>query len=131
LREAEAFRKAVYLLGHIVAARRIWLFRLGVLKEKIELFPRDVGFDDLPAQLANMELLWSDYLSKLTDEDLARVFEYQSYEGPKFRNTIEDILTQLFGHSWYHRGQIALLLRSMDAEPAVTDLVFWTREPVS
>lgn len=131
LREAEAFRKAVYLLGHIIAARRIWLFRLGVLSNNAELFPRDANLDDLPAQLANMELVWSDYLSKLKDEDLPRVFEYQSYEGPKFRNTIEDILTQLFGHSWYHRGQIALLLRSMDAEPAITDLVFWTREPVS
>jgi uncharacterized damage-inducible protein DinB len=45
------------------------------------------------------------------------------------RNSIEDILTQLFGHSCYHRGQIAQLLRSIGAEPAVTDFVFWTREP--
>jgi uncharacterized damage-inducible protein DinB len=69
----------------------------------------------------------SDYLDQLEDTDLARVFEY---EGPRFRNTIEEILTQLFGHSWYHRGQIAQLLRSIGAEPAVTDYVFWAREPV-
>jgi uncharacterized damage-inducible protein DinB len=56
---------------------------------------------------------------------------YQSYEGPRFRSTIEDILTRLFGHSWYHRGQIAMLLRSIGAEPAVTDFVFWAREPVA
>lgn len=36
-----------------------------------------------------------------------------------------------FEHSSYHRGQIALLLRSAGAEPAVTDFLFWTREPVS
>jgi len=36
----------------------------------------------------------------------------------------------LFGHSWYHRGQIAMLLRSIGAEPAVTDIVFWARQPV-
>ncbi len=65
------------------------------------------------------------------NNELARVFEYQSYEGPRFRNTIEEILTQLFGHSWYHRGQIAQLIRSVGAEPAVTDFVFWAREPVS
>jgi len=31
--------------------------------------------------------------------------------------------------SWYHRGQIAALVRAMGAEPAVTDLVFWARQP--
>ena len=59
-----------------------------------------------------------------------RDFEYVSLDGPRFRSRVDDILTQLFGHSWYHRGQIALLVRSIGAEPAVTDFVFWTREPL-
>lgn len=130
LHDAEAFRKAVYLLGHIIGARRMWLFRFGVAKENAELFPRDVELADLPAQIAETEGLWSEYLSQLNDTELARVFEYQSYEGARFRNTIEEILTQLFGHSWYHRGQIAQLVRSIGGEPAVTDFVFWAREPV-
>jgi uncharacterized damage-inducible protein DinB len=117
-------------MGHIMAARRMWLFRFGVVKEKAELFPRETSLNELPAQISEMETLWSDYLDLLNDTDLARDFEYQSYEGPRFRNTIEEILTQLFGHSCYHRGQIALLLRSIGAEPAVTDFVFWAREPV-
>ena len=33
-------------------------------------------------------------------------------------------------HSWYHRGQIATLVRALGAEPAVTDFVFWSRELV-
>jgi uncharacterized damage-inducible protein DinB len=128
-RESEEFRKAVYLMGHIVAARRMWLFRFGVVKENAELFPGETRLDELPAQNEEMETQWSQYLSQLNDAELERVFEYQSYEGPRFRNTIEEILTQLFGHSWYHRGQIAQLVRSMGAEPAVTDFVFWAREP--
>ena len=129
-RESKEFRQAVYLMGHIVAARRMWLFRFGVVKENVELFPGETRLDELPAQIEEMETLWSQYLSQLNDAELARVFEYQSYEGQRFRNTIEEILTQLFGHSWYHRGQIAMLLRSIGAEPAVTDFVFWAREPV-
>lgn len=129
-RESEEFRKAVYLMGHIVAARRMWLFRFGVIKENAELFPGETRVDELHTQIEEMEMLWSQYLSQLNDAELARVFEYQSYEGQRFRNTIEEILTQLFGHSWYHRGQIAQLVRSMGAEPAVTDFVFWAREPV-
>ena len=129
-RESEEFRKAVYLMGHIVAARRMWLFRFGVIKENVELFPGETRPDELPTQIEEMEMLWSQYLSQLNDAELARVFEYQSYEGQRFRNTIEEILTQLFGHSWYHRGQIAQLVRSIGAEPAVTDFVFWARESV-
>jgi uncharacterized damage-inducible protein DinB len=130
LRESQEFRKAVSLLGHIVAARRVWLFRFGVLNNNVELFPRDVSLGDISDQLAEMETAWSQYLDQLDDAELARVFEYQSYAGQRFRNSIEEILTQLFGHSWYHRGQIAQLVRSMGTEPAVTDFVFWAREPV-
>jgi uncharacterized damage-inducible protein DinB len=131
LRESEVFRKAVYLMGHIIAARRMWLFRFGITKENAELFPAETKLNELAPQLAEMETLWSQYLSHLDDTELARVFEYQSYEGSRFRNTVEEILTQLFGHSWYHRGQIAQLVRSIGAAPAVTDYVFWARQPVT
>src|SRR5688500_2398146 len=110
LRRAESFQKAVDLMAHIIAARRMWLHRLGINNEPAELFPRHAVLANLPLQLSEMEAAWHTYLNGLTDSELTRVFEYQSYEGPRFRNTIEDILTQLFGHSWYHRGQIAMLL---------------------
>jgi len=131
LREAEQFSKALYLMGHLIAARRMWLFRLGFLKENAELFPGTPDLAALPEQLSEVESLWVSYLNQLTDADLERVFEYRSYEGQMFRDSVEDILTQMFGHSWYHRGQIAMLLRSMGAEPAVTDFVFWAREPIA
>jgi uncharacterized damage-inducible protein DinB len=130
LREGEAFRKAVYLISHIVAARRMWLFRFGVGAKNAELFPEHVTLEEVTSQTSEMEELWTKYLLGMDDADLERVFEYKSYEGPRFRNTIDEILTQLFGHSWYHRGQIAQLVRSLGAEPAVTDFVFWAREPV-
>lgn len=130
LRATDGFTKAVYMMGHVVAARRMWLFRLGFLQEDTDLFTRQIGLAELPAQVEAMERLWLEYLGQLTDAEITRVFEYRSYEGDRYRNTVDDILTQLFGHSWYHRGQIAMLLRSIGAEPAVTDLVFWTREPV-
>lgn len=130
LRASEGFQKAIDLMAHITAARRMWLFRFGVSNEPAELFPQGVSLADLPALVESMQAAWSDYLDNLEDAELSRVFEYQSYEGHRFRNTIEDILTQLFGHSLYHRGQIAMILRSIGAEPAVTDFVYWTREPV-
>lgn len=132
LRSSEAFQKAVSLMAHIVAARRLWLFRFGVAREApSEFFPESLSLPDLWLRVEQMQAEWLKYLDELTEAELARVFEYQSSEGPWFRNTVEDILTQLFGHSWHHRGQIALLLRSLGVEPAITDFVFWTREPVT
>lgn len=130
LQDSDGFRKAVYLMGHIIAARRVWLHRLGVASEKVDLFRQDIGLDELPQELSDMQSNWSDYLARLNDVGLERVFEYESYEGERFRNSVEEILTQMFGHSWYHRGQIAQLLRSIGAEPAATDFVYWCRQPV-
>lgn len=73
---------------------------------------------------------WSDYLAALDETELSRVFDYRSFEGQRFRNVVEDLLTQLFGHSWYHRGQVASIVRDLGGVPAVTDYLFWVREPV-
>jgi uncharacterized damage-inducible protein DinB len=120
------------LLGHLVAARQMWLYRLGAAAEPPgDFFPAGAPLPDLEHRLAAIEAAWGRFLSTLDDAALAREFEYRSLEGDRYRGRVEDILTQLFGHAWYHRGQIATWLRSIGATPAVTDFVFWTREPVS
>lgn len=133
-RGSVAYQKATGLLAHLVLARWLWLVRLGAApqdrapQKPEDFFPQDVAPDDLRGRIAEMEGAWDAYLSGLDDADLSRAFEYSALGGPRFRNTVEDILTQLFGHSWYHRGQIAQLVRGLGAEPAMTDFVFWTRE---
>jgi uncharacterized damage-inducible protein DinB len=130
-RETKAFRKAVELAGHIVAARGIWLFRLGAAKEApSDFFPRGMTLSELARRVGKMHAAWSDYLAGIGEEEIASSFEYRSTEGVRYRNTVEDILTQLHGHSLYHRGQIAMLLRSAGVEPPATDFVFWAREPI-
>lgn len=130
-RSSPSYQKAVDLFAHICAARRLWLYRFGATSESPrDLFPQGVAADSLASLAEEMHAAWSDYLSRLDDAETARVFEYRSIDGGQFRNSIEDILTQLFGHSLYHRGQIAMLLRSIESDPAVTDFVFWSREAI-
>jgi len=134
LRPTEGFQKAVTLMAHIVAARQLWLFRMGEASQAPRLedfFPKDMGLDELRKRLDGVHASWSAFLARLDDSAIARSFEYQSLDGPWFRNTVADVLTQLYGHSLYHRGQIALLLRSIGAEPVSTDFVYWTREPIA
>jgi uncharacterized damage-inducible protein DinB len=127
-RTSAAFQTAVDMMAHICGARWLWLRRLGAAEGPPNLFPAGVEFASLPARLETMERAWGDYLGRIDETELGRRFEYQSLEGPRFRNSVGEILTQLFGHSWYHRGQIAAIVRELGAEPAVTDYVYWTRE---
>jgi uncharacterized damage-inducible protein DinB len=131
-REKPEFRKAVAIFAHIVAARRIWLARLGVIPAASgSLFPDDPKLADVAKTWRDVQNLWRDYLASLDDRALGREFEYQSLDAGRFRNRVEDILAQLFGHSSYHRGQIAMLIRASGGEPAITDLIYWCREPVT
>lgn len=128
------YQKAVDLLAHVAAARLLWLFRFGVTEtgpdSAEELFPENNSLADVGAELEAMHEQWSAYLERLDDDAIAEVFEYRSVEGPRFRNRVEDLLTQLYGHSWYHRGQIASIVRRLGGTPAVTDYVFWSRESI-
>jgi uncharacterized damage-inducible protein DinB len=37
------------------------------------------------------------------------------------------VLTQLFGHAWYHRGQIAQLVAELGGKAVDTDYIFWCK----
>lgn len=125
------FQKALAVFGHLVAARRIWLFRLGIAKTPpAALFPEKVTLSELKAQWNDAAEQWKTYLAKVTDEELVKPFEYQSLDAGRFRNTVEEVLTQLFGHSSYHRGQIAMLVKTAGGAPAITDFIFWAREAI-
>lgn len=132
-RDGREYRKAVALLGHLALARATWLHRLGAGPAPPGLFLDEDGVDlgQVTAEWRATADAWAAHLDRLTDADLARVFDYRSYDGGHFRNRVEDILVTTFSHSFYHRGQVAVLVKAAGGTPAVTDFVFWCREPVA
>jgi uncharacterized damage-inducible protein DinB len=129
-RDSEPFRKALNIFGHMIAARQAWLYRLGAsATAPASLFPQDAALEQLPRQLEATEREWDNYFDRLDEAELARVVSYRTSQGESFRSVVFNILTQLYGHSLYHRGQIAALVRLAGGTPAVTDFIFWTREP--
>jgi uncharacterized damage-inducible protein DinB len=129
-RASEPYRKALNLVAHLVAARRIWLHRLDPKFERpAAIFPTGAARAGLLADFEAMERDWAGYFGPLTDADLERVFTYPTTEGDWYRTGLADILTQLYGHSHYHRGQIGSLVRAAGGEPARTDFISWVREP--
>jgi uncharacterized damage-inducible protein DinB len=128
-RDSEPFQKALNIFGHMIAAREMWLSRLDAsAAPPANLFPQDAKLAELPRQLEAMERGWAGYFDRLDEAELARVVSYRTSQGESYRSAVLDILTQLYGHSLYHRGQIASLVRAADGTPAMTEFIFWTRE---
>jgi uncharacterized damage-inducible protein DinB len=127
-RRGEAgFQKAIDRMAHLVAARRRWLFRLGHYSDPPPAFPTGTALADLPAQLAETEAAWVAYLSQLDDGELAREFEWVAPDGKRYLWNVEGVLTQTFGHAWYHRGQIAQLVAGLGGKAVDTDYLFWAK----
>jgi uncharacterized damage-inducible protein DinB len=88
------------------------------------------GYTDLPAKFAEVQARWTAYLAGLDEAELAASFEWVGYDGKRRRWRLLDLLTQVFGHAWYHRGQVAMLVKDLGGEPVDTDYIFWDKPEV-
>jgi len=131
-RSSAPFARAVGKMAHLVAARHMWLFRLGVVENHPESSFPATPLEQLPAAIDRVEHGWTNYLAQLTESDLAAELTYTARDGKRYRWGLLDLLTQVFGHAWYHRGQIAMLVKDLGGTPVDTDYIFWDRpQPVS
>jgi uncharacterized damage-inducible protein DinB len=126
-RATPEFQKAVDRMAHLVTARRRWLHRLGRWPEAPALFPQGTPLDELPGLVADTETAWVAYLRDLDDAELSREFEWQIADGQRYRWNVEGLLTQVFGHAWYHRGQIAQLVAALGGQAVDTDYILWSK----
>jgi uncharacterized damage-inducible protein DinB len=126
-RAAPEFQKAVDRMAHLVAARRRWLNRLGHWPNPPAAFPQGTVLSDLAGMVADTEAAWVAYLSRLDEAELARVLEWEMADGRRYRWDVEGVLTQTFGHAWYHRGQIAQLVAGLGGKAVDTDYFFWCK----
>src|SRR5438309_7682335 len=70
-RSSAEFRKAVDLLAHITAARRVWLYRFGIAPDPPpSLSPQGTSLPEVAASLRTVQEQWSAYLGRLDDAEL-------------------------------------------------------------
>ena len=126
-RVAAEFQKAIDRMAHLVSARRRWLHRLGHWPEAPAQFPSGTALADLPALVTDTEAAWVAYLGRLDDAELEREMEWVAPDGLRYRWNVEGVLTQTFGHAWYHRGQIAQLVARLGGKAVDTDYILWNK----
>jgi len=101
--------RAVEVMGHLVGAEWVWLRRLGVPSPDMPIWPA-LSPGECDAQLKALSAAWKAYLDALTAEGLGRELSYLNFKGERWTNGVEDVLTHVFTHGCYHRGQVAMLL---------------------
>jgi uncharacterized damage-inducible protein DinB len=125
-RQDARFHRALVLAHHLAACRENWLDRMvGGSRSQGPWWEDGVAFDTLGPRYAALEKQWTEYLETLDEAGLAADFEFPIGAGRLFRWNFEGQIMQLVGHSFYHRGQIAILVAQLGGETVDTDYLYW------
>jgi uncharacterized damage-inducible protein DinB len=111
-------------LSHIVLAESVWLMRLNGALPNVNIFAL-LNPIEVQAIMDNNNTGWKAYIEK--QADFSGTVSYLQMDGTQSQSTISDILTHIFNHGTYHRGQIATLMRQDEQEPVVTDFIGFSR----
>ena len=116
-------------LVHILSAEWGWLERCGGPARGAPLDPAHYPtaaalIHAWPQQQSRMR----DFLSTLSDSDLARPIEFSLGGGPKQSLPLGKLLQHAANHGVHHRGQVSLLLRLRGYSPDDFDILFYFDE---
>lgn len=121
------YQKAVGKMAHLAAARQRWLHRLGHFPVLPPVFPQATPLEAVREMVAKTETAWVHYLNGLDEAELTRSMDWTAPDGKRYRWDVEGVLTQVFGHAFYHRGQIATLVAMLGGKAVDTDYLFWCK----
>jgi uncharacterized damage-inducible protein DinB len=116
-------------MAHIYGAEWVWLERFQ--GRSPSSLPDITQFSDVPSlreKWTEHEVRLLGFVGKLTQEDLDRVMEYKTLKFGLYTNPLWQSMQHLVNHGSYHRGQVTTLLRQLDAQPVLTDLMHFYRE---
>jgi uncharacterized damage-inducible protein DinB len=129
-REGDKYQRVTGLLPHCNLARQVWLWRIkGHPYEPIKDWFPPMAARQVAEAAASVDAQWSAYLASLTEAELMREIHYTASDGSAFSSTVHDILTHVFNHSTYHRGQIARIVTELGGQRATTDSIAFSRVP--
>jgi uncharacterized damage-inducible protein DinB len=123
-----SFRSVRDTLVHISWAEWLWLERWqGRSPDKFSStdFP---NLESVRRRWTEVERNLTEYIASLKPEDLERIISHKTTAGVPQAAPLWQMLQHLVNHGTYHRGQVATLLRQLDAKAVSTDLIVFYRE---
>ena len=118
-------------LNHLVAADRIWMWRLtgeGLAPARLDEILYD-KFEELRAAREAEDRRIIGYVESLTDADLAGTVRYRTITGPvDIEQELLPVVVNFFNHQTHHRGQAHCLLTKLTNRAPSLDLLMFQRE---
>jgi uncharacterized damage-inducible protein DinB len=115
-------------LVHVMSAEWGWIDRCGGTPRGPKLNPEDYPTaQSLIAQWTKVEGYVRDFLSGLSDADLSRNITHP-FGGPDQSIQMAHVLQHIIVHGSHHRGQVALLLRTLGSPAENFDVIFYYSE---
>jgi len=124
-----SFRSVRDTLVHIIGGEWIWLAYWMSQSHSFAFLTdlrtrRDALFNpDTLSNVAAVQLKWAEvekdqieFVNRVTSESLERMLPFRTTQV-----RLAHLMQHLANHSTYHRGQVALMMRQVGAEPLATD----------
>ena len=70
----------------------------------------------MQSKWAEVEKEKAEFVNRLTSESLEKMLPFRTTQ-----IRLANLMQHLANHSTYHRGQVALMMRQLDAQPLATD----------
>jgi len=117
--------RSLKFTAHIVAAEYVWLTRIQERPSPYAVWP-ELTLEECGREVPVLGKSWKGLLSQ--PDILDRSIHYKNSKGEAYDSLVRDILTHVFLHSTYHRGQIAADMRQNGITPAYTDFIHGVRQ---
>ena len=124
-----SFRSVRDTLLHIIGGEWVWLAywkeppysspRLEDLRKRRDVLFNPETFPTVAAVLSKwleVEAEQAEFVNQVTNESLEKMLPFRTTQ-----IRLANLMQHLANHSTYHRGQVALMMRQLGAEPLATD----------
>lgn len=115
------------LAAHIPLAQKIWWHRIQQEPSKISVW-ETLAIEEIINLNNDTSHNLMQYLNLITESDLSTTLTYHNLAGEIQEKKLETIIQHLAFHASYHRGQIALLLKSYMPNIPSTDYIKFSLE---
>ncbi|ABD67914.1 DinB [Rhodoferax ferrireducens T118] len=117
--QAASLHTAIRTLNHIYVVDRIFRAHLAGEKHPYTATntPETPALGELHIAVAETDLWFEDYASKITGQALAESLSFQFTDGDSGSMTREEMLFHVLTHGSYHRGNVGQILKGISVAP--------------
>lgn len=124
-----SFKSIFQTTFHIWDAESIWWQRMKLSERIIIPSENQEGkMSDVVNGLLQQSQQWQDWVATASDIALGHVVQYHNSKKEYFKQPVFQILTHVFNHGTYHRGQLVNIFRQLRVEKIPqTDFIVFSR----